>query len=230
MRSLYQDIELDEAQVGIVREYLRTVNFHFAGGTPEEFKINRTARYLGYMFQKEDLEAFGVGLKSTTPGLEGYNTFVRMSREQLLGRDNPKVLPVNEPVLASSAMTMQRFWESPAGPATHGVDAYATDEGLPGGDVDLDMLEATLRDCLDFRGGRPVHLAQEILDLKVNWGTLLAGRYPRLKHFERQGRLSASQAARLVAFEEDVRVHSAVLESLELPTLAALDTAPVVNG
>lgn len=230
MRSLYKDMELNDAQVRIVRDYLREVDFHLPGATPEDFEINRTARYLGYMFQKEDLESFGVGLKSTHPDHIGHNTFIRMSRDQLLGVDNPKILPVNRPAMAAGMMTMQRFWEAPTGPATHGVDAYAGEEGIPGGGTDLSMLEATLGDILNFDDGRPVHLNQEILDLKVNWGTLLAGRYPRLKHFEAKGRLSASQQERLTRLEEEITRQAPVLEKHGLPTLKTLETEPVVNG
>lgn len=230
MRALYKDIELDDAQVEIVQDYLWAVDFHLPGATPDDFDINRTARYLGYMFQKEDLESFGVGLKATHPDHLGHNTFIRMSRDQLLGVENPKMLPLNPPVMASEMMTMQRFWEAPTGPATHGVDAYTGEEGIPGGRIDLAMLEETLGDILNFSDDLPVHLNQEILDLKVNWGTLLAGRYPRLKHFESKGRLSAEQQERLIRLENAITEHTLVLEKHGLPTLETLKTKPVVNG
>lgn len=67
-RALYQDILLDDAHVDRVRRYLREVDFHLPGATADDFEINRRARYLGYMFQAEDLEAFGVGLKCTGRG------------------------------------------------------------------------------------------------------------------------------------------------------------------
>lgn len=232
-RALYQDILLDDTHVDRVRRYLREVDFHLPGATADDFEINRRARYLGYMFQAEDLEAFGVGLKCTRPGFEGRNTFIRMSRGQLLGEDNAKRLPVNEPVLAAESMTLHRMYEAggEAGAAMrHGIGTYDSDAGLPGGDMDLAMLEAQLGDIIAFRNGDPVPGDQEILDLKIYWGTLLAGRYPRLKHFERAGKLSPEQAERLGKFESTVNAVSDVLVGLGLPTFETLKTTPKVDG
>ncbi|WP_295627643.1 hypothetical protein [uncultured Corynebacterium sp.] len=250
--ELYQDILLDDAAADRVRAYLREVDFRMGEAGPDDFEINRRARYLGYMFQAEDLESFGVGLKCTKPGYEGRNTFIRMSHGQLRGEESAKRLPVNEPVLAAEAMTLNRLYEAegaagrgaggasagraPGSGATignrrrHGVGTYDSDAGLPGGDMDLSMLEAQLGDIIAFRNGDPVPGDQEILDLKIYWGTLLAGRYPRLKHFERLGRLSDEQAARLGKLESTINSVTDVLESLGLATLETLKTKPKVDG
>lgn len=226
----YEDLMLADEHIARVRDYLRAIDFHLEGATPDDFEINRRARYLGYMFQEEDLESYGVGLKCTKPGMEGHNTFIRMSRGQLLGEENPKILPVNRPVLAAEAMTLNRFYDTPAGPTRTGVDTFANDEGLPGGDMDLTMLEHQLADIIAFHNGQPVPGDQEILDLKIFWGSLLAGRYPRLKNYQKEGALSPSQEERLQRFESEVNAVRDILESLELPTLETLKTVPKVNG
>lgn len=233
VNSLYDDIQLDDSGISRVRDWLREVDFHLPGGTPEDFEINPHARYIGYMFQREDLEAFAVGLRPTLEKHAGMNTFIRMSRGQLLGEENAPKLAVNEPVLARSAMTMRRYWESPLGPASTGVDAFtqvAEPGELPGGNQDLEMLDTTLNDAIDFHEGRPVYDDLEILDLRIYWGTLMAGRYPRLKHFQKAGKLSVDQDLRLTRLEDRIREHSTALESLGLATLDRLNTKPVIDG
>ncbi|GAB3939825.1 hypothetical protein [Corynebacterium tapiri] len=217
-KPLYQDIVLDDAAVARVREYIASSGFEFNGY--REFEINRRARYLGWIVQAEDLEAFGVGLRAG-----GEGTFIRMSREQLLGEPSAKVLPLNNPVKARDTLTLSRFY-----PATikTGVDTYAGDEGLPGADMDLDLLEAQLHDIADFHRGEPTYGNQEILDLKIYWGTLLAGRYPRLKALA--SRMSEKQLTRLEHFETEVRESEPILKELGLPTLETLKTIPTRNG
>lgn len=241
-RALYEDMPLSAAQRETVREYLRAVNFHIdatpagpgrpahPGAGPDDFEIADTARYLGYMFQKEDLESFGVGLRCTVEGLQGVHTFIRMSRGQLLGEAEAKRLAVNTPVRAADALTMRRFRDTAAAPVPTGEDAYTAQAGVAGGNEDLAMLEAQLADIRDYHAGRPVYDHQEMLDLKIYWGTLLAGRYPRLKYFERNGELSPEQVTRLHAFEGRVEAATDMLEEMGLPTFATLRTTPVVNG
>ncbi len=227
-RVLYQDMYLTSEQVQRVRDYITQVDFHLPGATSADFKINPRARYLGYMFQGEDLESFGVGLQCTAPGMEHKNTFIRMSRGQLLGLDDAPVLAVNDPVLASETLTLHRIYEKEGGNLRHGVETYSQDEGLPGADMDLDMLEAQLRDIVAFHNGEPVPGNQEILDLKIYWGTLLAGRYPRLKALSAQ--LSEAQAQRLRNLELQIDAITDILVALELPTLETLCTPKRVDG
>lgn len=219
-RALYQDIFLSPEQQQRVRDYLHEVDFHLPGATPDDFEINPRARYLGYMFQAEDLESFGVGLQCTRAGMEDQRTFIRVSRGQLLGEDDAPRLPVNDPVLAREAMTLDRFYRAEGPPRPTGVNAYAHDAGLPGADMDLSMLEEQLRDIVAFHNGEPVPGNQEILDLRIYWGTLLAGRYPRLKAL--RAKLSESQAARLDRLEADITALTGILEALGLPTLEDL--------
>lgn len=162
--------------------------------------------------------------------MEGHHTFIRMSREQLLGAKDPLILPVNKPVLASDAFLMSRFREAPGSQLRTGVEGYSAEEGIPGGDLDLTMLETQLEDILDYHNNLPVHWNQEILDLRVKWGSLLAGRYPRLKHFQTKGELSQQQNARLEKLERDINSVEGILEAMELATLDTLKTRPVVDG
>ncbi|MGV0331593.1 hypothetical protein [Corynebacterium macginleyi] len=97
-RALYEDLYLGAEQVQRVYDYIRQVDFHLPGATSADFSMNMHARYLGYMFQEEDLESYGVGLHCTALGIEHLRTFIRMSRGQLRGADNAPVLPVNQPV------------------------------------------------------------------------------------------------------------------------------------
>lgn len=219
-RALYQDIFLSPEQQQRVRDYLREVDFHLPGAGPEDFEVNPRARYLGYMFQAEDLESFGVGLRCTRPGMEDQRTFIRVSRGQLLGEDDAPRLPVNDPVLAREAMTLDRFYRAEDPPRPTGVNAYAHDAGLPGADMDLSMLEEQLRDIVAFHNGEPVPGNQEILDLRIYWGTLLAGRYPRLQAL--RAKLSEEQAARLDRLEADITALAGILEALGLATLEDL--------
>lgn len=228
MGALYEDILLNFEQKQRVLDYVRHVNFHAPGATSSDFSVSHHARYLGYLFQAEDLEAFGVGLRCTKPGMEDFRTFIRMSRGQIMGENDAPALPVNEPVTGAASMTMQRMWSSPSQPQSHGVSTYSSETGLAGADEDINLIETQLRDILDFHDGRPVALNQEILDLKVNWGTLLSGRYARLKLL--RDRLSAPQKERLREIEEDILHHKPILETLDLPTLETLKTKPVIDG
>ena len=221
-RALYEDLFLESEQIARVRSYIRQVDFHLPGATSADFAINQHARYLGYMFQQEDLESYGVGLECTAPGMEHQRTFIRMSRGQLLGHEDAPLLPVNDPVLAADALTLHRFYDEERRPLRHGEETYSSDAGAPGADMDLSMVEQQLRDIVAFHNGEPVPGNQEILDLRVYWGTLLAGRYPRLKHLEKSGRLSAPQADRLRAVEAEINSVEGILHSLGLATLEDL--------
>lgn len=221
-RALYEDLFLESEQIARVRSYIRQVDFHLPGATSADFAINQHARYLGYMFQQEDLESYGVGLECTAPGMEHQRTFIRISRGQLLGHEDAPLLPVNDPVLAADALTLHRFYDEERRPLRHGEETYSSDAGAPGADMDLSMVEQQLRDIVAFHNGEPVPGNQEILDLRVYWGTLLAGRYPRLKHLEKSGRLSAPQADRLRAVEAEINSVEGILHSLGLATLEDL--------
>ncbi|WP_144792969.1 hypothetical protein [Corynebacterium singulare] len=229
-RALYEDLFLTPEQIARVCSYIRQVDFHLPGATSADFAINQHARYLGYMFQQEDLESYGVGLECTAPGMEYQRTFIRMSRGQLLGHEDAPILPVNDPVLAADAMTLHRFYDKECRPLRHGEETYSSDAGAPGADMDLSMVEQQLRDIVAFHNGEPVPGNQEILDLRVYWGTLLAGRYPRLKHLEKSGRLSAPQADRLRAVEADINSVEGILHSLGLATLEDLNKPKREDG
>lgn len=227
-RALYQDIELSPEQVDRVRQYIEDVDFHLPGATSRDFKIASKARYLGYMFQQEDLEAYGVGLQCTVSGREDERTFIRISRGQLLGVPGTQPLAVNEPVLAREALTLNRFYEKTERPLRHGEETYSLDEGLPGANMDLDLLEQQLRDIVAFHNGEPVYGNQEILDLRVYWGTLLAGRYPRLCVLSEQ--LNELQRKRLDNFAADAESYATVLEDLGLATLSDLERPKREDG
>lgn len=218
MYPLHEDLELSDEQVGIVLEYLQEVDFHLPGATPEEFLVIRWARYTGFQFLKEPLEAYAVGLRCTRPGMEDRHTFIRMSWGQLMGDPAAPRLPVNEPVLASDMMTLARYRTSRTEPSTTGVDSYSTtpDDGVPGADFDLTLLDGALDDVLahhDTGRGREINAWW---DPALSWGVALAGRYPRLKYFESKGRLSEANAAALRAFEERADAAEPVLRELGL--------------
>lgn len=243
MRALYHDMQLTDEQVSIVRAYLHEVDFRLPNASPDDFEINRRARYLGYMFQNEDLEAFGVGLKCTKPGMEGHNTYIRMSREQLLGVPTAKILPVNPPALAGDNLLMRRFRKGvqPSQLET-GIDVYVNEltqsstspsasgdsARVPGGDLDLAMIEAQFSDIVDFLNKDEVWADQEILDLRILWGTLLAGRYSRLKHFQKMGSLTQEQSARLDLIEQRINEREEELQTWKIATLKSL-TQPIVQ-
>lgn len=205
-----------------MRDYIRQVDFHLPGATSVDFSINTHVRYLGYMFQ-EELESYGVGLQCTALGMEHVRTFIRMSRGQLLGADNAPLLPVNEPVLASEAMTLNRFNVRESVPLRHGEDTYSSDNGAAGADMDLAMLEQQLRDIIAFHNGEPVPGNQEILDLRVYSRALLAGRYPRLQYLQWTGRLSSLQADGLYIVEAQINAVEDILQALDLLALEALN-------
>lgn len=225
MYPLHRDMLLTDEQKQIVLDYIREVNFAIPGTTPEDYRVVDVARYVGWNFQKEDLEAYAVGLQCTKPGFEKHNTFIRMSRDQLLAVAEAKRLPVNEPVLASDMMRMQRWRDTPVGPGRTGVDSYAEADGsIPGVDMDLTMLEDTLTDIHQFNDGTIADKLLVQFDFAVDWGTLLAGRYPRLKHFESEGKLRPDQVQRLHAFEARAAESEEVLRKQGLTTLECLKT------
>ncbi|WP_075691635.1 hypothetical protein [Corynebacterium sphenisci] len=223
MYPLYQDITLTEEQKRIVADYLVEVDFHLPGATARDFEIADVARYVGWNFQSEDLESYAIGLRCTAPGLEDHRTFIRMSRGQLLGAADAPRLPVNEPVLANETLRMQRWRDTPTGPSRTGVDSYATDDGsVPGIDMDLTQLHDVLADISDFaRSGRG-KADEGQFDLALDFGSLLAGRYPRVKHYQAAGRLRPDQEERLRAFEDAAEAMAGTLEALDLPTLGRL--------
>lgn len=238
MYPLHEDIELSDAQVQIVLDYLQEVNFHLPGAAAHEFLVVRWARYSGFQFMQEPLEAYAVGLRCTRPGIEDQHTFIRMSWGQLMGDPEAVRLPVNEPVLASDTMTLARYRDTPTGPSRTGIDAYGAGDdsagadgqpprSVPGADFDLKLLNGALDDVLEQHRtgkGREIH---SWWNPALDWGVALAGRYPRLKYFEfqgreSQGRLDENTLAALHAFEARAARAEAVLQELGLASPAAV--------
>lgn len=223
MYPLHKDMTLNEEQLQIVSDYVKEVGFCLPGTAPEDFQPRAFARYLGWEFMSEDLEAYGVGLYCTKPGFEKYYTFIRMSYGQLMGDPNAPRLPVNDPVLATDTLRMHLWWSRREGPARSGVDTYDKDDGsVPGVDQDLRELGDILGDILHFaqQGKGPDDKGK--FDLAVDWGTLLAGRYPRLQYFQNKGMLTREQEEALTDFETVATGLQPTLEYLSLPTLATI--------
>ena len=218
MFPLHEDLELSDEQVQIVHDYLREVDFHLPGATPEEFLVVRWARYTGFQLVQEPLEAYAVGLRCTHPGLEEQHTFIRMSWGQLMGDPEAPPLPVNEPVLASDMMTLAPYRDTRTGPRRTGVDSYATSagDGVPGADFDLKLLHGALDDVLAHQATGQGREINSWWNPALNWGVALAGRYPRLKYFESKGRLDEATVAALRSFEGRAAQAEPVLRELGL--------------
>lgn len=218
MFPLHEDIELDDVQVQIVRDYVRSVNFHLPGATSDEFLVVRWARYVGFQFIQEDLEAYAVGLRCTHPGMEDQHTFIRMSWGQLMGQPDAPLLPVNRPVLASDMMTLAPYRNTRTGPSRIGVDAYKPDSDgeVPGVDMDLQLLTGALADVISHHETGKGREIDSWWDPALNWGVAMGGRYPRLKYFESKGRLTEAQVTELRSFEERASGAEAVLKELGL--------------
>ncbi len=218
MFPLHEDIELSDAQIQIVLDYVAEVDFHLPGATSRDFLVVRWARYAGFQFLREPLEAYAVGLRCTHPGLEDHHTFIRMSWGQLMGDATAPRLPVNEPVLASDMLMLNRYRDTRTGPSATGVDSYATPtgDGVPGVAFDLKLLQGALDDVLahDATGkGREINAWW---DPAIHWGVAMAGRYPRLKYFESKGRLNDEDVATLHAFEQRAAQSESILRELGL--------------
>lgn len=227
MFPLHEDLELSDGQVGIVLEYLKDVDFHLPGATSEEFLVIRWARYTGFQFLREPLEAYAVGLRCTRPGMEDQHTFIRMSWGQLIGDPEAPILPVNEPVLATEMMTLARYRDTPTGPSKTGVDSYVatSGDGAPGVDFDLKLLDGALDDVLAHRATGQGREINAWWDPALNWGLAMAGRYPRLKYFESKGRLAGEQAAALHSFEDRATQAEPALKELGLASPKAVADA-----
>ncbi|MDO5711081.1 MAG: hypothetical protein Q4P32_04990 [Micrococcales bacterium] len=227
MFPLHEDIELSDAQVQIVLDYVAEVNFHLPGATPQDFLVVRWARYTGFQFLKEPLEAYAVGLRCTYPGLEDHHTFIRMSWGQLMGDAQAPRLPVNEPVLASDMLMLTRYRDTRTGPSTTGVDSYATStgEGVPGVAFDLKLLEGALDDVLALKATGKGRGINAWWDPAINWGVAMAGRYPRLKYFESKGRLDEMELATLRTFEQRAAEAEPVFRELGLASPAPVADA-----
>ena len=227
MYPLHEDIELSDEQVQIVLDYLQEVNFHLPGAASHEFLVIRWARYTGFQFMQEPLEAYAIGLRCTHPGMEDQHTFIRMSWGQLMGDPEAIRLPVNKPVLASDMMTLARYRDTRTGPSRTGVNAYgaASEGSVPGADFDLKLLNGALDDVLEQ------HLAGKGREINswwnpaLNWGVALAGRYPRLKYFESKGRLDEQTLAVLHSFEARAAQAETALQELGLATPAPVAAA-----
>ena len=224
MYPLHEDLELSDEQVQIVLDYLQEVNFHLPGAAAHEFLVVRWARYTGFQFLQEPLEAYAIGLRCTHPGMEDQHTFIRMSWGQLMGDPEAVRLPVNEPVLASDMMTLARYRDTRTGPSRTGVDAYAaaSEESVPGVDFDLKLLNGALDDVLEQHRTGKGREVNSWWDPALNWGVALAGRYPRLKYFESKGRLDEQTLATLHAFEERAAQAETALQELGLTTPASV--------
>lgn len=224
MYPLHEDLELSDAQVQIVLDYLQEVNFHLPGAAAHEFLVVRWARYSGFQFMQEPLDAYAVGLRCTHPGMEDQHTFIRMSRGQLMGDPEAIRLPVNEPVLASDMMTLARYRDTRTGPSRTGVDAYdaGSDDSVPGADFDLKLLNGALDDVLEQHltgKGREIN---SWWNPALHWGVALAGRYPRLKYFESKGRLDEKALAALRSFEARAARAETALQELGLASPASV--------
>ena len=232
MFPLHEDLELSDEQVQIVLDYLREVDFHLPGATPEEFLVVRWARYTGFQLVQEPLEAYAVGLRCTHAGLEGHHTFIRMSWGQLMGDPTAPRLPVNEPVLASDMMTLARYRDTRTGPSRTGVDSYAVTEGggVPGADFDLALLEGAFADVLAHHASGQGLEVNSWWDPALNWGVALAGRYPRLKYFESKGALTETNSAALRAFEERAAEAEPVLRELGLASPEPVASAALTQA
>ncbi|GAB2717845.1 hypothetical protein [Halomonas garicola] len=228
MYPLHEDLELSDEQVQIVLDYLQEVNFHLPGAAAHEFLVVRWARYSGFQFMQEPLEAYAVGLRCTHPGMEDQHTFIRMSWGQLMGDPEAVRLPVNEPVLASDTMTLARYRDTRTGPSRTGVDAYGAGSGgsvaepVPGADFDLKLLNGALNDVLEQQRTGKGREINSWWNPALDWGVALAGRYPRLKYFESRGRLDENTLAALHAFEARAARAEAALQELGLATPASV--------
>lgn len=233
MYPLHEDLELSDKQVQIVLDYLQEVNFHLPGATSNDFIVVRWARYTGFQFLQEHLEAYAIGLRCIHPGMEDQHTFIRMSWGQLMGDPEAIRLPVNKPVLASDMMTLARYRDTPTGPSRTGVNAYAatpdsaapndqTSHTVTGTDFDLKLLEGALDDVLKQHltgKGREIN---SWWNPALNWGVALAGRYPRLKYFESKGRLDEKTLAALHDFEARAANAEIALQELGLALPASV--------
>ena len=228
MFPLHEDLELSDEQVRIVLDYVREVDFHLPGATSRDFLVVRWARYSGFQFLKEPLEAYAVGLRCTAPGMEEQHTFIRMSWGQLMGQPDAPRLPVNEPVLASDMLLLNRYRDTRTGPSRTGVDAYATtpDDPVPGAEFDLKLLEGALDEVLEHHATGRGREINSWWNPALSWGVALAGRYPRLKYFESKGLLAEARTLALRAFEERAATAEPVLRELGLasPTSVAQDS------
>lgn len=228
MYPLHEDVELTDEQVQIVMDYLQEVNFHLPGAKPDEFLVVRWARYTGFQFMQEPLEAYAIGLRCTHPGMEDQHTFIRMSWGQLMGDPEAVRLPVNEPVLASDMMTLARYRDTRTGPSRTGLDAYGTTSdasSVPGADFDLKLLNGALDDVLQQHSSGSGREMNSWWDPALNWGVALAGRYPRLKYFESKGRLDSNCLAALHAFEARAAQAESALQALGLASPAPVAAA-----
>lgn len=226
MYPLHEDLELSDEQVQIVLDYLQEVNFHLPGAAAHEFLVVRWARYTGFQFMQEPLEAYAIGLRCTHPGMEDQHTFIRMSWGQLMGDPEAIRLPVNEPVLASDMMTLARYRDTRTGPSRTGVDAYAAapdgPNPVPGTDFDLKLLNGALNDVLEQHSSGQGRDINSWWDPALNWGVALAGRYPRLKYFESKGRLNEQTLAALHSFEARAAQAEPALQELGLASAASV--------
>lgn len=227
MFPLHEDIQLSDEQIQIVLDYVAEVDFHLPGASSGEFLVVRWARYTGFQFLKEPLEAYAVGLRCTRPGFEGQHTFIRMSWGQLMGDPDAPRLPVNEPVLASDMLMLNRYRDTRTGPSKTGVNSYIArnGDGVPGFDFDLTLLEGALEDVLAHQATGKGREINAWWDPAIHWGVAMAGRYPRLKYFESEGRLSEEELAALRAFERRAGEAEPALRELGL-----VSPAPVAEA
>lgn len=221
MFPLHEDIQLTDQQIQIVLDYLEEVDFHLPGAGPQEFLVVRWARYVGFQFIQQDLEAYAVGLRCTHPGMEDHHTFIKMSWGQLMGEPDAPRIPVNAPVLASDMMTLAKYRDTRTGPSRTGVNSYTATAGdsVPGVDFDLRLLNGALEEVQAHRATGQGREINSWWTPALHWGVLMAGRYPRLKYFESKNRLDENQTSALHKFEERANESTSMLRELGLATL-----------
>lgn len=215
MIPLHEDFDLTIEQQNRVRHWLREIGPLVAGTTAEDFEILPRARYVGFMFTHEDLEAFTVGLQCTKPGMEDTRTTVRMSHGQLLGVPGAPTYEPHAPVTASDAMTMNRWRRR--GFTNGGA-------GIPGIDLDQQMLTDYLEEILEYHAAYGTDLEGPAwYELSVQWGVVVSGRLPRIEHYAGKGQLSEPQATNFAAFREAVRANKHLLKDLSLAFPGSLE-------
>lgn len=216
MQPLYEDMELDSTQIDRVADYVARTGFHMPGATPTDFIIHPRAVYLGFFFLSEDIESYGVPLTCTAGPRTGARTFIRMSRGQLLGTDEAKDLPVNDPVEGSDILPTKDYRATAHDETPTGIDCYGGEGDVPGFDMDMRMLELTLQRLEAHAATGKGRDVATFWELSVNWGVLMAGRYPRLVYL--RTRLSPDEEERLARFERE-----AARLAPELHTLGLID-------
>lgn len=88
---------------------------------------------------------------------------------------------------------------------------------VTGVDEDLDMLFSEV-EALHRLAGDPQAAADRarVYDFSIRWGTLLAGRLPRIDHYHRRGDLTPDERARYAALRTALREALPMMERLDI--------------